>query len=82
MSRLDEIFDKTISDYNENTSDINKFSFSKREKDIFKGMIRRYAYECCKACLEKASEKISLIENETSYVKQSEINIEEHIILL
>lgn len=54
MSRLDEIFDNTISDYNENTSDINKFSFSKREKDIFKGMIRRYSAECCQASLEKA----------------------------
>lgn len=55
MSRLEEIFNKTISEYNENTSDINKFKFSQREKDIFKGMIRRYATECVKASLEKAS---------------------------
>jgi hypothetical protein len=43
---------------------------------------KRYAKECIKASLEKASEKTSLIENETSYVKQSEINIEENIVLL
>lgn len=56
MSRLEEIFNKTISKYNENTSDINKFKFSQREKDIFKGMIRRYATEVAQASLEKASE--------------------------
>lgn len=60
MSRLEEIFDQTISEYNKNTSDINKFKFSQREKDIFKGMIRRYAAECCRATLEKASEMVIL----------------------
>ncbi|MDN5423819.1 MAG: hypothetical protein L0G07_10460, partial [Chryseobacterium sp.] len=54
---LEEIFNKTISEYNENTSDINKFKFSQREKDIFKGMIRRYATEVAQASLEKASER-------------------------
>lgn len=41
-----------------------------------------YAKECSAASLEKASEKTSLIDNETSYVKQSEINTEENIVLL
>lgn len=58
MSRLEEIFNKTISEYNENTSDINKFKFSQREKDIFKGMIRRYATEVAQASLEKAKKDL------------------------
>lgn len=45
-------------------------------------LVKLYAKECSQASLEKASEKTSLIENETSYVKQSEITIEENIILL
>lgn len=63
--------------------DKNEMHFFQIDKEaIIYPAVREYVKECIKASLEKASEKTSLIENETSYVKQSEINIEENIILL
>lgn len=74
-NRLEEILQKH--------EDKKEFHFHEIDKiTIIYPAVREYVKECVKASLEKASEKTSLIENETSYVKQSEINIEENIILL
>lgn len=56
MSRLEEIFDKSISEYNENVSDFHKFKFSDKEKMMFLNMMKEYGRECSQASLEKASE--------------------------
>lgn len=60
MSRLEDKFIKTISEYNENVSDFHKFKFSDKEKAIFLNMMREYAEECVKASLEKASENATV----------------------
>lgn len=80
MSKQSEILYNTLEAVNKNNAII--VSFSNREKIIIKKMMEQYAKEVVQASLEKASEKTSLIENETSYVKQSEINVEENIVLL
>lgn len=56
MSRLEDKFNKTISEYNENVSDFHKFKFSDKEKAMFLNMMKEYGRECSQASLEKASE--------------------------
>ncbi|MDV3834203.1 hypothetical protein CMU13_12815 [Elizabethkingia anophelis] len=56
MKRLEEIFDKTISDYNKTVSHVYAFKFSERERKMFLEMIQDYAREVAQASLEKAAE--------------------------
>lgn len=39
----EEMFDKTISEYNQTAYDMNKFSFSKKEKRLFIDMMEAFA---------------------------------------
>lgn len=80
MSRLEEIFNKTISDYNENVSDFHKFKFSDKEKMMFLNMMKEYAKECCEASLQKASQD-AIVDYENKVVEES-IDNNENIILL
>ncbi|OBW43497.1 hypothetical protein AB670_00026 [Chryseobacterium sp. MOF25P] len=84
MSRLEELKEKYavqqgFDSWKELWFDTANFKHANERIDE---LVKMYAKECSQASLEKASEKTSIIENETSYVKQSEINIEENIVLL
>ena len=80
MVILEYKFNKTISDYNENVSDLHKFKFSDKEKAMFLNMIREYAEECVKASLERAC-KDAIVDYENKVVEES-IDNNENIILL
>ncbi|MDQ8748358.1 hypothetical protein [Elizabethkingia miricola] len=55
MKRLEEIFDKTISDYNKRVSHVYAFKFTDSERKMFLEMIQTYAREVAQASLEKAA---------------------------
>lgn len=84
MSRLEDKFDKVISDYNENVSDFHKFSFSPKEKAMFLNMMKEYGRECSQASLEKASEKLTkhLFGKGQSFTNEESITNESNIVLL
>lgn len=81
-----EILENTISEHNKNTSDLNKFAFSAREKEIFVSMMKRYAFECSKASLEKAADSAEIQESSDEdycdYIDRLSITKTENIILL
>lgn len=56
MKRLEEIFDKTISDYNKRVSHVYAFKFTDSERKMLLEMIQDYAREVAQASLEKAAE--------------------------
>lgn len=58
MKRLEEIFDKTISDYNKRVSHVYAFKFTDSERKMFLEMIKDYAREVAQASLEKAAENL------------------------
>lgn len=72
MSRLEDKFNKTISEYNENVSDFHKFSLSPKEKAMFLNMMKEYGRECSQASLEKASEKVECV---TCYDNECEVDL-------
>lgn len=74
MSRLKELYEKML--------DEAPVSFHPTQRAYIMELAEIYAKEVAQASLEKASEKPSLIDNEISYVKQSEINNPENIVLL
>ncbi|WP_185212429.1 hypothetical protein [Elizabethkingia meningoseptica] len=56
MKRLEEIFDKTFSDYNKRVSHVYAFKFTDSERKMFLEMIQDYAREVAQASLQKAAE--------------------------
>lgn len=83
----EELFDKTISDYNNKVSDFHKFKFSQKEKEIFMNMMKVYGKECAKASLDKVSKGPSFYKiNDSSEriysIKTETITNAENIIIL
>ncbi|MDV3636744.1 hypothetical protein CMU84_16460 [Elizabethkingia anophelis] len=60
MKRLEEIFDKTISDYNKRVSHVYAFKFTDSERKMFLEMVQVYAREVAQASLEKAAENANM----------------------
>lgn len=82
MKLIDQIFKNTISEYNKNASDINKFKFSEFEKIVFKNMMEGYAEQCIKASLECAKRTIELREEDGYFFESKTITNSENIVLL
>lgn len=61
--RLEEIFDKTISDYNKRVSHVYAFKFTDSERKMLLEMIQDYAREVAQASLEKAAENVKTSDN-------------------
>lgn len=85
MKRLEEIFDKTISDYNKRVSHVYAFKFTDSERKMFLEMIQTYAREVAQASLEKAAENARTKTNREStsiVVDKESITSETNITLL
>ncbi|MCT3800625.1 hypothetical protein HZQ61_02925 [Elizabethkingia anophelis] len=74
MKRLEEIFDKTFSDYNKRVSHVYAFKFTDSERKMFLEMIQDYAREVAQASLQKAAEVVSRNYNDSYECKQDILN--------